>query len=219
MPRPSDKPARRAALIEAAASAFAEKGVANTAVSDIVKRAGVAQGTFYLYFASKDDVVLAVVEQVADRMFAEIEQATSGADVPAGARFLGLRDALVNADTDPATMQLAAFLHRPENAALHDRLAEHLIPRLIPLVQSIVSQGVGEGVFEVPDERAAAWFVLGGLRSAEMSDTPAEEMPAAIVAVTDLAMRALGYRGDVGDAAKPKPAAKSAKPRKKKTCS
>jgi TetR/AcrR family transcriptional regulator, fatty acid metabolism regulator protein len=196
MPRLVDKPARRIALVEAAASAFAEKGVSNTSVSEIVKRAGVAQGTFYLYFASKDDAVLAVVERVADRMLAQIETATCDTDARADARLLGLRDALVSADTDPATMQLAAFLHRPENAALHDRLAEQLTPRLIPLVQAIVSQGVTEGVFDVPDERAAAWFVLGGLQSAELSGTTAEEMPAAIVAVTDLAMRALGYRVD-----------------------
>jgi hypothetical protein len=63
----------------------------------------------------------------------------------------------------------------------------------MPLVEAIVEQGVVEGAFHVPDTRAAAWFVLGGLQSAELAGTPATEMPAALAAATQLALRALGY--------------------------
>ena len=106
-----------------------------------------------------------------------------------------LRDVLVRFDEDPAAVALADFIHRPENRALHDRLAENLTPGLVVVVESIVAQGVAEGVFDVPDTRAAAWFVLGGLQSVELSGTPAAQMPAAIEAATELALRALGYRG------------------------
>jgi AcrR family transcriptional regulator len=194
MPRFVDKEARRAEIVHAAALVFAEKGVANTAVSDIVKAAGVAQGTFYLYFPSKDDVVLAVVEHIGVEMIAGIETALSAAGATAVERLFGLRDALMRFEEDPTAVQMADFIHRRENRALHDRLAEHLIPALIPLVDSIVAQGVAEGVFDVPDTRTAAWFVLGGLQSAELSDTPIAEMPAAIDATTKLALRALGYK-------------------------
>ena len=71
MPRVVDREARRAELVSAAAAVFARRGVANTAVSDIVKAAGVAQGTFYLYFDSKDAAILAVVEQVLDDVVRE----------------------------------------------------------------------------------------------------------------------------------------------------
>jgi len=42
-------------IIESAIKVFAEKGFWKTKVSDIVKEAGVAQGTFYIYFKSKED--------------------------------------------------------------------------------------------------------------------------------------------------------------------
>lgn len=78
LPRPrADRTARRTELASAAARVFAARGVANTAVSDIVKAAGVAQGTFYLCFGSKDDVVLAVVEQMVDGVGAAIETAVA----------------------------------------------------------------------------------------------------------------------------------------------
>jgi TetR/AcrR family fatty acid metabolism transcriptional regulator len=189
-----DPATRRAELASAAAACFAERGVANTTVSDIVKAAGVAQGTFYLYFDTKDDVVLAVVDQIGAQMVTEIEAAVGAAGATALDKFLGLRDVLISFDGDDAAIALVDFIHRPENRPLHDRLAEHLVPALMPLVESIVSQGVAEGVFDVPDTRAAAWFVMSGLQSVELAGTPAAEMPAAIESATQLALRALGYR-------------------------
>ena len=195
MPRPrADRTARRAELASAAAAVFAERGVANTAISDIVKAAGVAQGTFYLYFDSKDDVVLAVVDQIATEMVAAIEAAVSAPGASAVEKFARLHDVLMAFDEEASAVQLADFLHRPENRPLHDRMAEQFTPALIPLVEGIVAQGVGEGSFDVPDVRAAAWFVLGGLQSAELSGTPVAEMPAAIEAATRLALRALGHK-------------------------
>jgi len=44
-------------LLEAAYNLFIEKGIANTAIDEIVKKAGVAKGTFYLYFKDKEDIL------------------------------------------------------------------------------------------------------------------------------------------------------------------
>ena len=192
-PRTVDRTARRAELVSAASSVFARNGVANTAVSDIVKEAGVAQGTFYLYFESKDDVVMGVVERMVDQIVAGIEAVASATDASAVERMLGLGDMLSSFERDPGAVELVDILHHPDNRALHDRLAELLLPRLLtPLVESIVEQGVAEGVFHVPDTHAAAWFVLGGLHATELSGASAAEMPAALAAATQLALRALG---------------------------
>jgi AcrR family transcriptional regulator len=163
-------------------------------VSDVVKAAGVAQGTFYLYFDSKDDVVLAVVAHVVDQMVSAIEAAASSPGASAPEKLLGLGHVFSALPADATASELVDLLHNPENRLLHDRLAENLVPRLIPLVEAIVAQGVDEGSFDVPDVHAAAWFVLGGLRSAELAGTPASDMPAAIEGATALALRALGYR-------------------------
>ena len=194
MPRIVDRTARRAEIADAAARVFVAKGVANTSVSDIVKAAGVAQGTFYLYFGTKDDVVLAVVDRIADELVGAIEASVGASGTTAVRKFYGLRDVLMSFDADPAAVEMAGFIHRAENRALHDRLEEHLAPRLVPVVEAIVAQGVDEGVFDVPDVRAAAWFVLGGLQSAERAGTPVADMPAAVAAGTMLALRTLGYR-------------------------
>jgi AcrR family transcriptional regulator len=53
---------RRQQLLEAATWVFARKGYRRAGVGDIIARASVARGTFYLYFESKEQVFLAIVE-------------------------------------------------------------------------------------------------------------------------------------------------------------
>lgn len=63
--------ARRAELLKVARTVLAEKGFEATTISEIVSRAGVAQGTFYLYFPSKISLVLTLAEEMQN----QIEQA------------------------------------------------------------------------------------------------------------------------------------------------
>ena len=178
MARTLDREARRAEIVSAATAAFAERGIAHTAVSDIVKAAGVAQGTFYLYFKSKDDVVVAVAERIGDVMVDGIERVVAVPDRSAVDKFFALLDQLSDSTSDPDSSELIEIMHREGNRALHDRLAEQLTPRFVSIIERIIDQGLAEGVFAVPDTGAAAWFVLGGLQSAELSGVPLTEMPA-----------------------------------------
>src|SRR5258708_18467004 len=71
MPR-RDRPAdRRTELLAAARTVFAKKGYEDATVSEIVGRAGVAQGTFYLYFPGKEALAGAFAEILSER-FAEL---------------------------------------------------------------------------------------------------------------------------------------------------
>jgi AcrR family transcriptional regulator len=66
--------ARRQQLIAAAATVFAAKGYRAAGVTDIVTAAGVARGTFYLYFESKAQIFLAIADDFYDRLELAIEQ-------------------------------------------------------------------------------------------------------------------------------------------------
>jgi len=74
--RPSRGEATRARLLDAGRHVFARRGYRATRVGDIVARAGTSQGTFYLYFSSKDDLFATLQSEVA----AEFEQLA--ADLP-----------------------------------------------------------------------------------------------------------------------------------------
>ncbi len=196
VPRTINRHERRAQLVAAATDAFARQGVAATSVADIVRAAGVAQGTFYLYFTSKDDVILAVVEGVAETMLTSLQGRLDTAEMPAKDRLRAFGRLLADLARDGELSDVTDFIHRAENRTLHDRFAEHLLPRLLPLMEQLVADGVTDGSFRVADPRAAAWFVLGGLQSVELAGTPHAALPEAIDAAIDLALAALGASDD-----------------------
>ncbi|HLR10056.1 MAG TPA: TetR family transcriptional regulator [Sporosarcina sp.] len=61
-------------IIEAAIDIFRENGIEKTPVSSIVKRAGIAQGTFYLYFSSKLALMPAIAEVMVEKTMAIVEK-------------------------------------------------------------------------------------------------------------------------------------------------
>lgn len=64
---------KRENIIDAATEVFIEKGTDKTTIADIVKKAGIAQGTFYLYFPTKLAVMPAIAEQLVEKLCVRFE--------------------------------------------------------------------------------------------------------------------------------------------------
>jgi TetR/AcrR family fatty acid metabolism transcriptional regulator len=69
--RPDAAAPKRDALLRAAIDVFAERGFFNAQVADVARAAGVAAGTVYLYFRSKDDLLVSIFERTMREAFAE----------------------------------------------------------------------------------------------------------------------------------------------------
>lgn len=82
-------------IVYAAIKCFREKGIEKTKISDIVKSAGIAQGTFYLYFSSKLSVVPAIAEVMVEKMICAVEE-----KVQASSSFLDTFSQIVDAIFD-----------------------------------------------------------------------------------------------------------------------
>jgi AcrR family transcriptional regulator len=70
---------RRCAILQAARAVFASQGYANTNVEDIATEAGIAKGTLYLYFPSKEQIYLAALLEEARQLDADSRAAMSAA--------------------------------------------------------------------------------------------------------------------------------------------
>src|SRR4051812_29126312 len=81
---------QRGRMLEAMASATAEKGYVHTTVGDVVKRAGVSRETFYEQFSGKEDCFIAAfdagVEEVLETMAASLREDSGDADADPFAR-------------------------------------------------------------------------------------------------------------------------------------
>lgn len=79
---PPGEESRRARLVEAADRVLRAKGYRETTIDDIVNEAGVAKGTFYLYFSNKQDIFLEVLQGAVQALERHLEEALEGVTGP-----------------------------------------------------------------------------------------------------------------------------------------
>lgn len=77
---PKDKSERRAAIIQAATALLRHDSSATFSVEELAKRAGLAKGTVYLYFGTREEVLLALHEKQSRELFDVVEHALSAAN-------------------------------------------------------------------------------------------------------------------------------------------
>jgi AcrR family transcriptional regulator len=185
---------RRDELVEAAAAVFARNGVAATTVDDVVREAGVAKGTFYLYFTTKDEVVTAVAERLVEVVGAVMERSLAAVGRSAADRLQGVALAMTTVGERPYERELIEMIHRPENQAIHDRLGGRIVAALRPAVAAVIADGIRDGEFAPQDPGQAAAFVLATMVAVEeLADAP-DDLPAVVDAVNAFVLRGLGHR-------------------------
>ena len=91
----------RALLLDAAARVFARKGAEGAAIHEITAEAGLANGTFYNYFRSREELVEAASARLAERFHAEIAASRAHASDPAERVAIGCRRFILQAMKDP----------------------------------------------------------------------------------------------------------------------
>jgi AcrR family transcriptional regulator len=91
----------RALLLDAAVRVFARKGTGAAAIHEIAAEAGVANGTFYNYFRTREELLEAASIQLAERFDAAIWASLAAIDDPAARIAIGCRRFVVHAVDDP----------------------------------------------------------------------------------------------------------------------
>jgi TetR/AcrR family transcriptional regulator, transcriptional repressor for nem operon len=147
------KPAeqRRADLLEAGRELFLAQGVAATSLEDITNRAGVSKGLFYLYFCSKDDLLLALQDQFSIELAGRIRTATDPvADWPA--KLDACVKAIFDSYQERHDLHEVLFHHSGHVSASHT--ATHALT--VDAIRDLLAGGKAAGVFDVEDPEATA---------------------------------------------------------------
>lgn len=159
-----DAEVRRDELLQTALALFLENGYERTTVEQITEAVGVAKGTFYHYFSTKQDLLEQLVREFTDDLFGQIESALEASDGAAIERFgvLTAASAAAKLGRKDETLMLTRSLYFDDNRMLKTRLRDGWVERTRPLIREIVAQGCAEGVFDVPDVNAMTevWLSL-----------------------------------------------------------
>jgi AcrR family transcriptional regulator len=151
---------RRLEIIETAERLFKELGYSNCPVETIIREIGVAKGTFYHYFKSKQEILGAIVDRALGLI---LEQAQAIADNPSLTAMAKMEMLLADSHVgDDSTRDLAEMMHLPENRELHEITNIETVLKLSPVFATIVKQGNSEGAFSVDRPLETIQFLLTG---------------------------------------------------------
>jgi AcrR family transcriptional regulator len=145
MPRPkSDIDVR---ILHAARERFLNQGVDGASLRAIAKDAGTSIGMIYYYFPSKDELFLAVVEEVYERVLADLSAAL-GSDVPVVERIRRLYERVGRLDAEELMVLRLVVREALVSSTRLERIFERFQRGHIPLVLRTVADGVADGTLD-----------------------------------------------------------------------
>ncbi len=164
-----DKAERRSDLLRAARKVFASHGYHDAKVDDIATQAGVAKGTFYLYFKDKRSIFVELV----DAVFARIASAILRVDVAANVNEQvkhNIRAIVAVLMDEPETTQLLLSHAAGLDPDFHEKLIQFDTGVRTLLTESLIDGQKG-GIVAAGDPHLYATFAIGALREILITST------------------------------------------------
>lgn len=152
---------RKAEIIQAARKLFLAKEYEKTTLQDVMDALGIAKGTIYHYFNSKEALLEAVVIDMVDARLNEIEAKLKDVKGNALQRIEKLVEFGNMAKDHP---ELFGHLHRRTNAGMHIRILVETLIKLNPIYEKLIQQGCEEGIFHTKHPRECAELILSAVQ-------------------------------------------------------
>ncbi len=137
---------KRTRILKSAVKVFAQKGFYHAKVSEIAKNAGVADGTIYLYFKNKDEILISIFEEELGKFITEVHsELAAEADLIAKVRKY-IHAHLKFVKKNPKLAQVFQLELRQSNRFIKEYTGSKL-KEYLNLVGNLIEQGQREGIF------------------------------------------------------------------------
>ena len=150
--------ARKREILDTAEQLFAANGFDNTSTNDIINAVGIARGTLYHHFTSKEDILDAVIDRINDAMVRDAKKIAGDTQIPLLNRLTDSVRAL-NVDSRIGE-EVLIQVHKPQNALLHQKMQEKMISGIVPVIAGLLEEGNREGTFHSPYPKEAAEMLM-----------------------------------------------------------
>ncbi len=135
---------RRDEILNVAERLFALKGFDYTSITDIQNEVGIARGTLYYHFKSKEDILDGIISRITTDLVGKAKAIAAQKEIPVLNRLTIMMRALnVNNDLGNEIMQQ---VHKPQNALMHQKMQKELLAGINPPVTSLIEEGIAQGI-------------------------------------------------------------------------
>lgn len=138
---------RRNEILDAAEELFGQKGFDGTSTGDILGKVGIARGTLYYHFKSKEDIMDALIERTNANILGAAQHIAADKSIPVIDRILRVVMALNISGGSGSTTEIMEHIHKPQNALMHQKIQKAIISGVPPILTPIICEGIEQGIF------------------------------------------------------------------------
>jgi TetR/AcrR family fatty acid metabolism transcriptional regulator len=149
MPRRADRggaKAKRERILRAAIKIFSQKGFFSSKVSDIARSAGVADGTIYLYFKNKDDLLISLFEEKMAEVVADVRERVASGEGALSRLKIFIENHMSLLVREAGLIEVLQVELRQSNKFMKEYVPVKFLEYL-DVISEILEQGIREGTF------------------------------------------------------------------------
>ncbi|MBO0996021.1 TetR/AcrR family transcriptional regulator [Bacillus sp. SD088] len=137
---------RRNEILDVAEALFNEQGYDGTSTNDILKKVGIARGTLYYHFKSKEAIMDGIIDRYNKKVIEGAQAIAGNKEIPVIERLLM---AITSLNVSGAVSEeLMTHIHKPQNALMHQKIQKVLFTEITPIFTSIIEDGIEENIFQ-----------------------------------------------------------------------
>lgn len=129
-------------------------------ISDVAKKAGIAKGSVYYYFDSKDEIIDAVIERAYSKVIEDSKKMIENPDMSPFDKFREIFNLSVYPDRRHRQSTLLNLLHIQDNVVVHQKFCVIAVKEMTPILTKVIEQGISEGVLKCDYPERYAEFIL-----------------------------------------------------------
>jgi AcrR family transcriptional regulator len=153
---------KREAFVDAAMRLMQSKGYEQMTIQDLLDDLEASRGAFYHYFDSKQELLAAMIDRIADQALTAlapvVDDPSLGATQKLGAFFGGI--AQFKTDRKALMLEFIKVWKSDDNAIVRVRLRGTIVDRVTPILAGIIKQGIAEEVFSVDSPMETARILM-----------------------------------------------------------
>lgn len=136
---------RKNEILDIAEHLFVVKGFDNTSTNYILREIGIARGTLYYHFKSKEEILDAMIDRLTKQLVEKSKKILSQKNIPVLQR-LTMMTLSLNISSGNLGHEILEQVHKPQNALMHQKMQKCLLSGITPLITSLIEEFITQGI-------------------------------------------------------------------------